>query len=43
MGEDVTVPTGQSGIGDIAKGFLQEIMGRQMGTIPSEWSVVVSE
>lgn len=43
LGEDIIVPAGQSGIGDLAKGFLQEIQGRQMGTIPSEWSVVVSE
>lgn len=37
------VPTGTGGIGAIAKGFLDEIVGRQMGTIPSDWSVVVSE
>jgi branched-chain amino acid aminotransferase len=43
MGEDIMVPAGHSGIGDVAKGFLREIQGRQMGTIPSEWSVVVSE
>ncbi|KIM33901.1 hypothetical protein M408DRAFT_325470 [Serendipita vermifera MAFF 305830] len=43
MGKDINVPAGQSGIGDLAKAFLQEIQGRQMGTIPSEWSVIVSE
>ncbi|PVG04510.1 branched-chain amino acid aminotransferase II [Serendipita vermifera] len=43
LGEDINVPAGNNGIGDIANGFLQEIVGRQMGTIPSEWSVIVSE
>jgi branched-chain amino acid aminotransferase len=44
-GKDIKVPTGESGqgIGDLAKSFLTEIQGRQIGKIPSEWSVVVSE
>ncbi|CAG8683854.1 12654_t:CDS:2, partial [Acaulospora colombiana] len=37
LGEDINVPVGNKGIGDVANGFLQEIVGRQMGTIPSEW------
>jgi len=43
LGEDIHVPAGEKGIGDIANGFLQEIVGRQVGRIPSEWSVIVSE
>jgi branched-chain amino acid aminotransferase len=43
MGEDILVPTGQNGVGEIAEKFLQQIVGRQKGAIPSEWSVVVSE
>lgn len=29
LGEDITIPTGEAGIGDIAKGLLGEIVGRQ--------------
>lgn len=43
LGEDIPVPVGEKGIGPIANGFLQEIVGRQIGAIPSEWSVLVSE
>lgn len=43
LGEDIHVPVGEDGMGPIAKGFLQEIVGRQIGAIPSEWSVLVLE
>lgn len=43
LGKDIPVPVGEAGIGPIANGFLQEILGRQIGAIPSEWSVLVSE
>jgi branched-chain amino acid aminotransferase len=44
-GRDIMVPTGENGqgIGDLAKSFLTEIQGRQIGQIPSKWSIVVSE
>ena len=44
-GRDIKVPTGENGqgIGDLAKSFLTEVQGRQIGKIPSNWSVVVSE
>jgi branched-chain amino acid aminotransferase len=44
-GKDIKVPTGENGqgIGDLAKSFLTEVQGRQIGKIPSKWSVVVSE
>ncbi|KAG8751983.1 hypothetical protein FRC14_007475 [Serendipita sp. 396] len=38
LGKDINVPTGDGGIGNIAKGLLSEIVGRQVGAIPSEWS-----
>jgi branched-chain amino acid aminotransferase len=42
LGKDIHVPVGEAGMGPIAKGFLREIVGRQIGAIPSEWSVLVS-
>ncbi|KIJ45492.1 hypothetical protein M422DRAFT_29629 [Sphaerobolus stellatus SS14] len=45
LGEDVPVPTGDddAGLGPVARVMLNEISGRQLGTIPSDWSVIVSE
>lgn len=43
QGEDVMVPTGPDGMGPVARVIWRELVGRQMGTIPSEWSVTVSE
>ncbi|KAJ8293019.1 Branched-chain-amino-acid aminotransferase, mitochondrial [Rhodotorula toruloides] len=37
----VNVPVGSDGLGDIARVMLREIVGRQTGEIPSEWSVTV--
>lgn len=39
------MPTGENGqgIGDLAKSFLKEVQERQIGKIPSKWSVVVSD
>ncbi|BGP34074.1 branched-chain-amino-acid transaminase bat2 [Rhodotorula toruloides] len=37
----VKVPVGSDGLGDIARVMLREIVGRQTGEIPSEWSVTV--
>lgn len=40
-GSRVPVPVGSDGLGDVARAMLREITGRQLGTIESEWSVVV--
>lgn len=40
-GEKIPVPVGKDGLGDVARAMLREITGRQLGTIESEWSVVV--
>ncbi|KAK9899727.1 putative branched-chain-amino-acid aminotransferase 2 [Cystobasidium minutum MCA 4210] len=40
-GEKIPVPVGSDGLGDVARAMLREITGRQLGTIESEWSVVV--
>lgn len=44
-GREIKVPTGENGqgIGDLAKSFLKEVQERQIGKIPSKWSVVVSD
>ena len=43
MGEDVLIPTGKDGMGPISRPIWEELVGRQTGTIKSDWSVVVSE
>ncbi|KAF8307531.1 branched-chain amino acid aminotransferase II [Clavulina sp. PMI_390] len=40
-GETIHIPTGEAGLPPITKGLLNEIWGRQLGTIESDWSVVV--
>jgi len=40
-GKDVHIPTGPDGMGLVSRTVLKELVGRQTGTIPSEWSVVV--
>lgn len=41
LGEDVIIPTGKDGMGPISRTLWKELVGRQTGVIPSEWSVVV--
>ncbi|KAJ3571349.1 hypothetical protein NP233_g3808 [Leucocoprinus birnbaumii] len=41
MGEDVLIPTGEDGLGPISRTIWRELVGRQTGAIPSDWSVVV--
>lgn len=41
MGEDVHIPTGKDGMGPISRPIWAELIGRQTGAIPHEWSVVV--
>ncbi|KAF9260321.1 branched-chain amino acid aminotransferase II [Marasmius fiardii PR-910] len=43
LGEDLHIPTGKDGMGPISRPIWTELVGRQTGAIPSEWSVVVSE
>lgn len=40
-GERIPVPVGKDGLGAVAKAMLREIQGRQLGTIESDWAVVV--
>ncbi|THH16756.1 hypothetical protein EW146_g3924 [Bondarzewia mesenterica] len=40
-GEDVIIPVEADGMGPVSRPLWKELVGRQMGTIPSEWSVVV--
>lgn len=40
-GDDITIPVGEDGLGPLTKAILNEISGRQVGIIPSDWSVVV--
>ena len=43
MGEDVLIPTGADGMGPVSRVIWRELVGRQIGAIPSEWSVTVCE
>ena len=43
LGQDVLIPTGADGMGPVSRVIWKELVGRQFGTIPSEWSVVVAE
>lgn len=40
-GAKIPVPVGSDGLGDVARAMLREITGRQLGTIESDWTVVV--
>ena len=43
LGKDVHIPTGEGGLGVVAKTMWKELVGRQTGSIPSEWSIVVCD
>ncbi|KAF7339860.1 Branched-chain-amino-acid aminotransferase [Mycena venus] len=43
MGEDVHIPTGEDGMGPVSRPIWTELVGRQWGSIPSEWSVPITE
>lgn len=43
LGEDVHIPTLNGGMGLVAKAMWEELVGRQTGQIPSDWSVVVCD
>ena len=41
LGQDVHIPTGPDGMGPISRPIWNELVGRQTGTIPSDWSVTI--
>jgi branched-chain amino acid aminotransferase len=41
LGEDVLIPTGEDGMGPVSRPIWKELVGRQTGVIPSEWSVSI--
>ncbi|EIM83386.1 branched-chain amino acid aminotransferase II [Stereum hirsutum FP-91666 SS1] len=43
QGQDVHIPVESDGMGPVSRPIWKELMGRQMGTIPSDWSVQVTE
>jgi len=43
LGEDIHIPTGEDGMGPISRPIWKELVGRQMGSIESDWSVVVAQ
>ncbi|CAK5279977.1 unnamed protein product [Mycena citricolor] len=43
LGQDIHVPAGEDGMGPISRPIWTELVGRQLGTIPSDWSVPVTE
>jgi branched-chain amino acid aminotransferase len=42
-GKDIKIPVGESGMGPMCRAILDQIVARQMGTVESDWSVVVTE
>ncbi|KAJ3883107.1 branched-chain amino acid aminotransferase II [Lentinula edodes] len=42
LGKDIHIPTGEDGMGPVSRPIWTELVGRQMGSIPSEWSVPVT-
>lgn len=45
LGRDIAIPTGDesTGLGPVSGVMLEQIAGRQLGTIASDWSVAVGE
>lgn len=43
LGRDIVIPTGDdsTGLGPVSGVMLEQISGRQLGTIPSDWSVAI--
>lgn len=42
-GQDVHIPTEADGMGPVSRPIWRQLTGIQMGTIPSEWSITVTE
>ncbi|TFK76881.1 branched-chain amino acid aminotransferase II [Pluteus cervinus] len=43
QGQDIIIPTEADGMGPLSRPLWTELVGRQTGKIPSDWSVLVSE
>ncbi|KAF8624802.1 hypothetical protein AX15_005691 [Amanita polypyramis BW_CC] len=43
LGEDLHIPVGEDGMGEVARIIWKELVGRQTGAIRSDWSVVVCD
>lgn len=43
LGEDILIPTEEDGMGPVSRPIWKELVGRQMGTIESDWSVPVTQ
>ncbi|THU94860.1 branched-chain amino acid aminotransferase II [Dendrothele bispora CBS 962.96] len=43
LGEDIHIPAGEDGMGSVSRPIWKELVGRQMGSIESDWSVVVAQ
>ncbi|OBZ79518.1 Branched-chain-amino-acid aminotransferase, cytosolic, partial [Grifola frondosa] len=43
LGTDIPIPTGPDGMGPVSRPIWNQLVGIQKGTIPSDWSVVVTE
>jgi branched-chain amino acid aminotransferase len=41
LGEDIKIPVGPDGMGPVSRTLWTELVGRQTGAIPSEWSILV--
>ncbi|KAH9487163.1 Branched-chain-amino-acid aminotransferase, mitochondrial [Psilocybe cubensis] len=41
LGEDVHIPVGKDGMGPLSRHIWTELVGRQTGKIPSDWSIVI--
>ncbi|TFK19892.1 branched-chain amino acid aminotransferase II [Coprinopsis marcescibilis] len=41
LGKDVLIPTGKDGMGPVSRAIWKELVGRQTGEIPSDWSVEI--
>ena len=42
QGRDISIPTGPDGMGGIAKGVMDTMVGIQTGEIDHEWSVIAT-
>jgi branched-chain amino acid aminotransferase len=42
-GQNIPIPVGDDGLGDVARVMVREVVGRQYGQIPSDWSVEVAK
>ncbi len=42
-GDDIPIPVGPDGLGDVARAMLERIQGIQTGKIESEWSVIAGQ